>query len=303
VTNPGANTLTGAPGSHDWMLTRGVSMGSILPATAWGVEAWTVLGCNLPGCRPHDNSKGESGTIVAFNRRMGLGGNSYGPDIAKTGDVSGYAWVQNCDEWASATQNPGFGVSRDNGVVTAGTGNTSHVIVWHATLAGFFNHGRLNVFYDEKVGSYRQHRLMSLCGNNVPALNTKHDVFTYGTGASAAEAALHTGGWAYLYGVGCRGEFARYGDAGSGTLGSSFSQAFPGIGAKIGTAQTGGGQDPLFANYAATTSAGAAGAGGGDYALTTGSPAKAMLSGGPLAGLPDLGGVTRTGAASAGAFQ
>ena len=305
VTNPGVNALTGAPGSHDWLLTRGVSMGSILPATAWVVEAWTVLGSNLPGCRPVDNSKGESGTIVAFNRRMGVGGNAYGPDIAKTADVTGYAWVQNCDEWASATQNPGFGVSRDNGAVSAGTGNTAHVIVWHYTLAGFFNHGRLNIFYDEKIGTYRQHRLMSLAGNCVPALNTKHDVFigSGAGGASATEAALHVGGGAYLYGVGCRGAFSRYGDAGAGALGTGFSQEFPGLGAKIGTAQSGGGQDPLFANYAATTTAGAAGAGGGDYAIAGGSPAKAMLSGGPLAGLPDLAGVTRSGAASAGAFQ
>jgi hypothetical protein len=304
VSNPATNALTGAPGSHDWLLTRGVSMGSLLPASPYAVEAWAVLGCTLPGCRPVDNSKGESGTIVAFNRRMGVGGNSYGPDIAKAADVSGYAWVQNCDEWASATQNPGFGISRDNGVVTAGTGNTSHVIVWHYTLAGFFNHGRLNIFYDEKIGTYRQHRLMSLCGNNVPALNTKHDVFI-GTsgGATAAEAALHVGGWAYLYGVGCRAAFSRYGDAGTGALGNAFAQDYPGMSARIGIAQSGGGQDPLFASYAATTSAGAAGAGGGDYGIGSGSPAKAMLGGGPLAGLPDLAGTVRRGLQSAGAFQ
>ncbi|HTI30996.1 MAG TPA: hypothetical protein VL405_02610 [Sphingomonas sp.] len=306
VTNPGANCMTGAVGSHDWLLTRGVAMGSILPATPFLVESWAVLGSSLPGCRIDDNTKGQSGTIVAFNKRLGVGGTSYGPDIAKASNVTGYAYVQNNDEWASGTANPGMGISRDASVITASTGNTSHVILWHNSHAGFFNHGRHNIFYDEKPGTYRTHKLMSCVGNVAVALNTKHDVFlgVNGNGSpDPADAPLHIGGWPYLYGVGCVGEFSRYIDANNSGLGSPFAQAWPGLKAKIGTANSGAGQDPLFTAYAATTTASAAGAGGGDYSVGSGSPVKAMVAGGPLAGLPDLSGAARTGAQSAGAYQ
>ena len=306
VTNAGANALAGPVGSHDFMLTRGVAVGSILPATPYAVESWAVLGSQLAGCRPVDNTKGESGTVIAFNTLPGVGGTAYGPDIAKTANVTGYAYVQNVHEWASAASAPAMGISRDNNVVNAGVGDTSHIIVWHNSFAGYFNQGRHNLFYDEKSGTYRTHRLMSLVGNIAVALNTKHDWYLGAVGNGTpdpGDAPLHTGGWAYLYGVGCIGEFARYGDAGAGLLGTSFSQAWPGLKSRIGATQSGAGQDPLFVTYAGTTTSGAAGAGGGNYAIGMSSPAKAMVPNGPFTGLADMAGMIRSGAQSAGAYQ
>ena len=147
-----------------------------------------------------------------------------------------------------------------------------------------------------------------MVGNLHVSLNSKHDVYLglVGNGTpNPTDAPGHVGGWSYLYGVGCFGEFARYADAAvsGGGLGSYFAQSWPGLGAKIGTGNSGAGIDPLFASYAATTTAGAAGAGGGSYAVSAGSPVKAMIASGPMMGLADFGGTLRSGAQSAGAYQ
>lgn len=300
VSNAGSGALfrptaTGA----NMMLTRGIDMGA-LGAAAPGLEVWATLGCVLRGGNAiSGNAKSESGSVVAFNKFLGITGTLL--EAGASADVNGYAFVQNVVEFASATATYALRPSGD-----ARTGNVTHWISWHNSFAGFNTAGRENNLYDETPSTYRAHRLISFAGNVHVQINTKHDAFLGTTGGNpegftGASPSLHVGGWPYLYGVGCRAEFSRYIDASGGGLGSSFAQAWPGLGAKIGTGASGAGQDPLFASYAGTTSAGAAGAGGGDYAIASGSPAKAMLSVSPMP--IDLAGVTRFGAASAGAFQ
>jgi hypothetical protein len=199
--------------------------------------------------------------------------------------VSGAAIVQNIVEYTSATLNPSTRLSADSAA-----GDTTHVIMHHNTFAGFFNGGRGNLFYDDGATA-RTNELMSMRGNIHVQINTKGDVFTT-NGA-------RVGNWAYLYGVDCQGEFSQFIDADSGGLGSGFAQSYPGLGASIGTSATVR-NDPLFADYQGTTSGPMAGAGGGDYALQAGSPAKDRAN----AVLRfDASGATRSALTSAGAYE
>lgn len=81
-------------------------------------------------------------------------------------------------------------------------------------------------------------------------------------------------GEAYLYCAGCRGEFARFRDAGSG----NFKQDYPGLKAVIGAINAGAGSDPLLTSPARTTSGLSVGSGGGFCMLQDGSPARERSS-------------------------
>ena len=106
----------------------------------------------------------------------------------------------------------------------------------HNTIAGFHNTGRCNLFYDEGPTA-RTNKLHSFIGNIHVAINTKGDVFR-GANEAGADASSRLGNWAYLYGVGCRGEFSQFIDASSGGIGTSFAQDYPGLDASIGTSAT-----------------------------------------------------------------
>jgi hypothetical protein len=182
----------------------------------------------------------------------------------------------------------------------AATGNTAHIILHHNTLAGSFAHGRSNLFYnDSPPVSNRTQRLISLVGNLHVQINTKHDVFA-GVNDGYADASDRVGGWAYLYGVGCRGEFSQFIDANSSGLGGSFAQEYPGLNANIGTSNSVR-NDPLFTDFRATAIGGAAGAGGGNYRLLAGSSAAARVAERVLRF--DHDGNARTGAQASGAYR
>jgi hypothetical protein len=200
----------------------------------------------------------ESG-FVGFNRFNLQAGAAVTSGTA--GDVSGYAVIQNLVEYTSAsTTAPAFRFSGDGNL-----GNVTHLVCHQNTLTGFFLAGRGNLLYADTAATNRTHKLCSFVGNIHSQINTKHDVF--------ALAAANVNAWAYLYGVGCRGEFSQFIDASSGGIGSAFAQAYPGLNASIGTSSTAR-NDPLFTNYQGTVSASVAGSGGGTYTLGASSPAR-----------------------------
>ena len=283
-TNVATNVAMTATANYQ-PLFRGCTWAS--PTTAQ-FDGRLVLGCTFANTR-RGHFQNPSGAVIAFNRFVGntlAGSNVEGVGLATTGTVAGVALVQNIYENVGAgTATVALALSSDGGLA-----HTEHILCWHNTFAGFDLHGRANILYDETTGQARSHKLQSFVGNIHVQINTKSDLFK----ADGAR----TGNWAYGHGVGVRGEFSRYRDAAGG--GAGFRQDYPGTGSIIGTSNLAPGLDPQFADYRATASGPAAGAGGGSYTLGALSPARAIVADSPLGF--DLTGVAREGLAAAGAF-
>ncbi len=284
------NSILGPTSAGDHLLMRGVS-GDL---NGGSLQLWTILGCNFE--RPvaiTSGTKSASGAILAFNKiRSPTSTGCIG--LASTSDVVGCAILQNLLEWTSTQAGHFVGISNDGQA-----GNSAHIVMHHNTIAGFWNSGRCNLLYDEGPTA-RTNKLQSFVGNIHVAINTKGDIFR-GVNEAGADAASRTGNWAYLYGVGCRGEFSQFIDANTGGLGTSFAEDYPGLDASIGTSATLR-NDPLFTDYKGTVSASVAGTGSGDYSLQAGSPAIGRVKAAVLAF--DLAGNPRSATASAaGAYE
>jgi hypothetical protein len=267
----GANIITAAIYEH--RLFRGLNWQPTSVTGGQLMEGWLVLGCALKNAGFARGTRSRSGGIIAFNDNRDMPSTTPEISIGADENVVNFAYVQNAHEWLGTAQNFALGISPDSA-----TGNNTHVIVWNNTYAGAFLAGRLNVFYDEGTTA-RTSTLQSFKGNIVVQINTKSDVFR-GVNQSGADASTRTGNWAFMYGVGCAANFSQYIDASGLGLGSSFAQAYPGLGCSIGTSTTVR-NDPLFTNYKAVTYNGStytAGAGGGDYHLQAGSPCKGMAA-------------------------
>ena len=269
----------GAAGVTEHRMLRGLNI-----AAAANTEGWLVLGCDLRSANTltlPNGSRSSSGSIIHGNYFSGMAtaARFWGPGNSL--NVIGAAFVQNVVEYTSATATTAIAISADSA-----TGSNEHIIFQHNSLAGFNDAGRSNLFYDEG-STARTSKLMSVRGNVHVQINNKGDVFVL-NGA-------RVGNWPYLYGVGCDGEFSQFIDAGTG----SFAQAYPGGNASIGTSSSTR-NDPLFVDSKAKSSGPTAGAGGGDYRLQSGSPAKARAR----RVLPfDLDGNARSELASAGAYE
>lgn len=283
------NSILGPAAAGDHLLMPGLS-GDLNSGT---LQFWNIMGCHFE--RPSSitaGTKPASGAILAFSKIKGPT-TSTSILLAQTSDVTGCAVLQNVLEWTSVTTGHFVGISNDST-----SGNSAHIVMHHNTIAGFHNAGRCNLFYDEGPTA-RTNKLHSFVGNIHVAINTK-DVFR-GANEAGADASSRLGNWAYLYGVGCRGEFSQFIDASSGGLGSSFAQDYPGLDASIGTSATTR-NDPLFTDDKGTTSGPTAGAGGGDYSLKAGSPCIGRVRDPVLAF--DLAGTARSATASAaGAYE
>jgi len=288
ATNSATTCPFDAPSLVEHRIIRGLTA-TLPPAT--GIDGWCVLGSALTTCPAHKktNLKTMNGAIRAFNRYnspfTGGGFNDYGSSFDCTGVVN----VGNIMEYTSATSGTMVTVNADGA-----TGDVSHMICHNNTCAGFFNNGRSNFHYEDGATA-RTSKLQSVKGNIFVQMNTKGDRFVT-DGA-------RVGNWGFLYGVGCQGNMTMYIDATSGGLGSEFAQEYPGLGCSYGTSSTTR-NDPLFVAYAGTTNSGStpiAGAGGGDYNLQSGSPAKALVSNAVLA--RDYAGTARPASGdSAGAY-
>jgi hypothetical protein len=245
-------------------------------------EGWCVLGSDLAhpsGAVFSYPTSGQTGAIVGFNS---IGNPTVLNGLISVGVTTGFAFIQNVVETTSASAGANIRISADSA-----TASTSHVMFWHNTFTGFFSSGRVNLFYDEGA-TPRTHKLMSMRGNIWVQINNKGDVFV----ADGSR----IGNWPYYYGTGCEGEFTQFIDAeGAG----GFAQIFAGLRASIGTSNSVR-NDPLFVDYQSLTAGPTAGAGGGDYRLQSGSPARGRVT----RLLPfDLDGNPRAALASAGAYE
>lgn len=287
LTNMLASTLNAGTTQIVRML-RGVTASTSGGATNISLEHRCVVGSKLTGFVA-DNTAGRTLTnvVVAYNYIQG-GNTAAGlVQLNTPTPVTNCAIVQNIIEYYTTSSNYGVSVSSDNSLA-----NTSHVIMWHNTHAGFNIYGRGNLFYDDTTGTLRTHKLHSMVGNIHVQVNTKSDVFKLdGT---------RVGAWSYMYGVGSRGEFSRYRDANGGGLGTSFAQEYPGLNYSYGTTNTAPGNDPLFTSYQAVTSGPVAGAGNGTYTIGALSPAKSLVTASPIPF--DFAGSARSGTVAAGAY-
>lgn len=262
-----------AAGQH--RIFRGVSVDA--PGTMEGV---TVTGNAITNGGTFAVSNGaasDDGTIITCNFLDGTSPATTAWIGMGTGTMTyGAAIVQNVFTYLSSSSAYQMGISNDSN-----TNNTYNVICHNNTFAGAYIYGRWNVFYDEGV-TERTNKLQSFKGNIIPQLNTKGDIFV--------SDGTRLGNWGFLYGAGCQGQFSAWQDA---TGGVDAQQAYPGLGANIGTSSTVI-NDPLFTTNHATTwngSAATAGSLAGVYTLQGGSPCKLMVSN---AVLPfDLAGTAR----------
>lgn len=215
---------------------------------------------------PPDRS--ASGTVCFGNKFLKPDASTGLYDFGGTGDITGFAFVQNLVETCHTTT--ATFSNRASGDSPA-LGNLSHIIFHHNTYTGFMAVGRENLFYDVTTAHHRTHKLHSFVGNIHSEINTKGDVFfTDGT---------FIGNWGFLYGAGSKYEWSQWIDAASGGLGTSFAQAYPGLGSSLGTSATVR-HDPVFTDYEGTTNSGSsavAGTGGGTYTLQGGSPCRLMV--------------------------
>jgi hypothetical protein len=249
----GATAAMMAPtSSAEHRLVRGTSFDA-----ATTIDPFCSIGNLFVNANHGASTAAQESGFVAFNRFNGQAGTAV--TCGSIGNVDGFAMLQNLVEWTStSTTAPAFRFSGDSN-----TGNVTHLVCHYNTLTGWLTAGRGNLLYADTAATDRTHKLCSFVGNIHVQINTKHDVF--------ASTAANVNAWAYLYGVGCRGEFSQFVDASSGGLGSAFAQAYPGFGASIGTSNSVR-NNPLFTDYKGTVSAAVAGAGGGTYTLQAGSP-------------------------------
>jgi len=269
-----------------------VRSSSFTTLASTSVESYFLLGNVITTCAALQITGANDGAIRFCNKfvlNYFAGGATF--SYAFSTDTVGAVHSQNVMECTEATTSGvGMAVSHDGA-----TADSSHIIMHSNSATGFFLFSRANMFYDDG-GTPRTNILQSIKGNIFSQLNTKGDVFT-SNGA-------RLGNWGFLYGVGCQGNFTQWIDAGSGGIGTSFAQMYPGLGCNYGTSATVR-NDPLFVNYQGTTNSGAtaiAGAGGGDYNVTSSSPAKGMVSNAVFAF--DIAGTARlTTADTAGAYK
>jgi hypothetical protein len=302
----GGSTVSGLTGSNQSLLkgnsTQVLGLARGLKIFANGtaptpIELYNAAACEFENvASDNTGARNQSGRIIEacrFTKMQSTGAALVTLDGGGTAD--GFAFVQNVLEYIGATSATAYAPSADDMAA-----NTSHGVILHNTGAGFDIYGRWNMFYNETSGTLRTHTLMRVEGNIAPQINTKHDVFA-GENDALADSASRTGGWSFLYGVGCRGNFTMFRNASGGGGRSGFGQLYAGAGSSIGTSNTAA-NDPLFTTPQHTTSGPNAGTGGGTYTLQAGSPARSLLTADAWTPARDLAGSARSGTVAAGAY-
>lgn len=263
----GNSPLGSTTGEH--RIFRGVSV----DINFGNIEGWWSIGSSWT--RPGPFGRGTrtfNGAINAFNTVRNPTTTAILWEVGADQDVTGYAVVQNVVEYTSATTNAVLRISGDSA-----TGNNTHCVVHNNTFIGANDAGRGNLFYEDGATA-RNSRLMSVRGNIHTQINTKGDVFV--------SSGTRLGNWAYLYGVGCQGEWSQFIDANNGGLGTSFAQAYAGRGSDLGETRfttTANMANSNFTDYEGTTSAAGApvtytaGAGGGTYTVSGTAPVEAIV--------------------------
>ena len=282
--NAGGGWL-GATALGEHRLLRGV----VADLVDGGWENWVTLACALTRASAGTLRDPTKGAILFQNRFVNPLPTSSPAAVSAVNageTITGFWVMQNLIEVLRTGGGPAVRVSSD----TISHGNTDHCGLGHNTVTGQGSVGRHNLFYDNNTnGERRSHRRAWHKGDILGQLNCKGDVDIQDGSA--------TGMFPYHHGVGCQGNFSQFRTNSAG-LYFEF-QTYPGLGSNIGTSVTVR-NDPLFLNYQGVTTA--AGAGGGDYRLQPGSPARGIVSTRCLS--HDLAGNARpvSGADDAGAF-
>ncbi len=256
-------------------------------------ERWQMVGCRLNGVEKLSYAASradDSGLIVACNRfeNVKLGAAGF-LTVAGDAGCTGVALVNLLIEGTGTASQNNLSIAADNQV-----GSTSHVILHHVSSVGFDDIARHNLFYDESAGTNRRtHKLMSVKGNIICRTANKGDVFVGGTQGLPAEAPFRTGHFAYTHGVGVGGNFFQWGGN------DTFRVAYPGV-ASLLPANELSSFTAQFTAVAHTTAGPTAGAGGGNYVLQAGSPARGIVE--PVLVGFDLAGAARAANGAAGGY-
>lgn len=243
--------------------------------SASNIGCYIMVGCDLANLSgPIPQAPTTEGFIMYNNTFLKASGTP--TEIAASGLVQGdvlqgYVIVQNLVEQIGTGTNPHMRLSADNNF-----GSYNHIVVCHNTIAGIQN-ARTNFCYDEGAGTNRrQHTYIRSRANIHPQINVKGDVFVANGQSNPTEAPNRTGHFMYMNGTGVQGDWTMFCSADGAAAGSSFSPMHGGQGTSLGTSLTVR-NDPLFVNYQGTTNGPVAGAGGGDYHLQAGSPARGIV--------------------------
>uniref|UniRef100_UPI0035C7D929 hypothetical protein n=1 Tax=Qipengyuania sp. TaxID=2004515 RepID=UPI0035C7D929 len=229
------------PANFEHRLLRGIRLiPSAYGASGFPIEGWCVVGSYIWNATFQRGTRSQSGAIQAFNTLPNPGSSQGTLGIAADNDVNGFAFVQNVIEYSTAVTGPAVRISADSA-----TGNNSHVIIHNNTHAGALLAGRWNAFYDDGP-TRRTSTLQSVVGNIAVAVFSKCDVFR-GTNQSDASGNAQ-GNWAFIHGVGCRGNFSQFMAEVPNETGADRVQDYPGVGSNYGTSETVR-NDPLFTDY------------------------------------------------------
>lgn len=251
---PGAGGATGAA-----MLVRGCS-GNL---NGVRLEILGMFSCNFDniGTGSVFGGRAQENIICAYNKFLRRA-NTNSLMEAQPSAV-GAAFEGNLLEWTGENPYPAMRISGDGGGAS-----TVGIIIRGNTNAGFDDAARWNNFYDE--ADYARFHTLFCCEGNLTTsrMATKGDVFR--------EDGTRQGNWSYSYSVNCNYNFV-------GTLTQS-PKDFNGIGTVIHSAYNGY-LDPMFVDakqvYKLVLEDAAPfypGAGGGDYRLQSGSPARTIVA-------------------------
>lgn len=149
-------------------------------------------------------------------------------------------------------------------------GNANHILIWHVSIAGFDGNCRSNLLYNDTFGVNNLHRNASMIGYiNQGRVISKTDTFALDGNA--------VGNWGVIFGVSSRGNF--FGRAPT-TVGifeyAGRNSVNPGQNRAIIN-------DPLWVdNKASVNDSGVPTAGGTNFTLQAGSPARGIVENSPV---------------------
>jgi hypothetical protein len=269
-----------------WLL-RGVQSRALV------ISGWSIHGCDfhnagVEGLSTNYISGGLSGAMITSTRFEDIS-ETLGLVNFVNATVNGWVFANNIVEYPFANSVRILRLSGDGN-----TGNTTHCMIWHNTMPGSATNGSSNLFYDETNTSQgygstvlRTHKLHSVVGTIFSQMATKGDAFVNN--------AAHIGQIAFKYAVGCRGNF--FMDSGDNP--NTFRQLYRGRLSKNGP-DLPPSLKPGFVTPGHVDD-GVPGSGNGNYALTGGALAKAMVENSPWPF--DVTGAARGTLASAGAYE
>ncbi len=165
--------------------------------------------------------------------------------------------------------------------------NSDHVLLWHVSIAGYDGNCRFNIGYNDTLNLNNRHSNWSLIGYiNEGRTPCKSDTFTM----DSTPPNDYSGNWGLLFGVNCRGNLVGWYPTTTGHLeylGENSLQPTDRL-SNI---------NPLWTTMGASVNdAGGLTAGGTNFALQAGSPARGLVNRSPLAFAID--GAARAGMAA-----